>query len=52
VISPRGICRLELDHFDKLLVCHELHEIVSVYAGVDACTGLVMPVGTNPSRRV
>jgi len=30
----RGICRLELHHFDNLLVRHELHEAAVVRVGV------------------
>ena len=32
--TQRGICRLELDHFDNLLVRHELHEVAVVRVGV------------------
>jgi hypothetical protein len=32
--AQRGICRLELDHFDNLLVRHELHEAAMVCVGV------------------
>jgi hypothetical protein len=32
--TQRGICRLELDYFDNLLICHELHEAAVVRVGV------------------
>src|SRR5207249_11810644 len=32
--AQRGVCRLELDHFDNLLVYHELHEAAVVRVGV------------------
>ena len=38
--TRRRICRLELDHFDNLLVRHELHERAVVRVGLRVRAGL------------